>query len=204
MKGCESGSDEYYLLKHFNWMLYKHDDAKNKKDENYFEVNSKGKYNYKFKRELNYYQLREMMLNSFPELKEAWDLKEDVYSYYLDYSGEEKDSQLDELILSFKNASTSEMRHFATTMKNWRMEILNSLPVYKYTYKVKKDTGQLEYHPVRVTNSIIENRNSIIKCIKKNANGYRNWERFRNRLMYILDKDAHYSLNPIIKEVKKQ
>lgn len=68
---------------------------------------------------------------------------------------------------------------------------------------MKKDTGQVECHPVRVTNAIIENRNAIIKCIKKNANGYTNWERFRNRLMYVLDKDATYTLNPIITEKKE-
>lgn len=203
MKGCDSKSDKYYLLKKFNWILFKHDDATNKKGEELFAVDSNPKYNTKLKRYLNFYQIRELMISDCPELKEAWDLKEDVYSFYLDYSGGEKEKELDELIIKFRNASSNEMRHFAKTMENWRVEILNSLNVYSYTYKVKKDTGQVECHPVRVTNAIIENRNAIIKCIKKNANGYTNWERFRNRLMYVLDKDATYTLNPIIAEKKE-
>ena len=48
-----------------------------------------------------------------------------------------------------------------------------------------------------MNNGIIENRNKVIKCIKHNANGYSNWKRFRNRLMYVLDKDATYRLTPI-------
>ncbi len=41
-----------------------------------------------------------------------------------------------------------------------------------------------------------ENRNKIIKCIKNNANGYTNWLRFRNRVMYVLDPNATFSLEP--------
>lgn len=197
MKGRESGSAEYYLLKKFNWMLFKHDDATNKKGEATFAMDGKPIRNAKLKQYLNYYQLRNLIFTDSPQLKEAWDLKEDIYSFYLDYSGGEKEKELDELIHRFREASSEEMRHFSKTLQNWRIEILNSLQVYAYTYKVKKDTGQVECHPVRVTNAIIENRNAIIKCIKKNANGYSNWERFRNRLMYVLDKDSTYSLNPI-------
>ena len=34
----------------------------------------------------------------------------------------------------------------------------------------------------------MENRNAIIKLVTKAANGYRNWERFRNICMLILEK----------------
>ncbi len=39
----------------------------------------------------------------------------------------------------------------------------------------------------------IDDRNKIIKCIKNNANGYTNWSRFRNRVMYVLDPNATFS-----------
>jgi hypothetical protein len=45
--------------------------------------------------------------------------------------------------------------------------------------------------------SLAESRNSVIKCIKHNANGFSCWDRFRNRILYVLDKDANFSLNPI-------
>ena len=43
----------------------------------------------------------------------------------------------------------------------------------------------------------MENRNSIIKTIKKNSNGYANWERFRNRCLYVLRTSALPLLNPL-------
>ena len=55
----------------------------------------------------------------------------------------------------------------------------------------------------KMNNAIIENRNSIIKCIKKNANGYTNWTRFRNRVLYVLDKNSSYSMYPMKKEKKQ-
>ena len=69
------------------------------------------------------------------------------------------------------------MRHFASTAK-WRTEIINSLTTYGYIYKVDSKTGKPNAYHKRMTNAIIENRNSICKCIKKNANGYHNWDRF--------------------------
>ena len=54
----------------------------------------------------------------------------------------------------------------------------------------------------KMTNAIIENKNAIIKCVKKNANGYTNWERFRNQIMYVLDSKDTYSLYSMQKENK--
>lgn len=48
----------------------------------------------------------------------------------------------------------------------------------------------------KVNNAIIENRNKIIKCIKNNTNGYTNWSRLCNRVMYVLDPNATFSLEP--------
>ena len=99
--------------------------------------------------------------------------------------------------MRFRKSQVPEMHHFASTMSKWRIEISNSLTTFGYIYKVDPKTGRPNAYQKRMTNAIIENRNSICKCIKKNVNGYRNWDRFRNRLMYVLDKDASYSLNPI-------
>ena len=63
-------------------------------------------------------------------------------------------------------------------------------------YKVEADKGQVVVCNKKVNNAIIENRNKIIKCIKNNANGYTNWPRFRNRVMYVLDPNATFSLEP--------
>lgn len=197
MKGTHKGSDEYYLLKKFNWMLYRHSDSNAKDGKPLFEPNREKRYNSHFKYQVNYYELREKLLKISPELLESWNLKEAVYDYYETATPDDREQKLNDLIMRFRKSQVPEMHHFASTMPKWRIEISNSLTTFGYIYKVDPKTGRPNAYQKRMTNAIIENRNSICKCIKKNANGYRNWDRFRNRLMYVLDKDASYSLNPI-------
>jgi len=66
----------------------------------------------------------------------------------------------------------------ANTLNNWKAEIVNSFIKFK---------GQ------RVSNGPIEGRNSLIKKILKIANGYSNFKRFRNRIMYCLNRYASHS-----------
>ena len=40
----------------------------------------------------------------------------------------------------------------------------------------------------------MENRNAIIKLVTKANNGYRNWERFRNRCMLVLEKGIDFEI----------
>jgi len=47
----------------------------------------------------------------------------------------------------------------------------------------------------RVSNGILESKNARIKIILKNANGYRNFDRLRTRIMYSLNKNSAPSLN---------
>lgn len=203
MKGTTKGSDEYYLLKKFNWILYRHSDSSTKDGKKLFDPNGQRRYNNHFKFPINYYDLREKLLKISPELMESWNLKEKVYDYYETATPNDREQKLNELIMEFRKSQVPEMRHFASTLTKWRTEIINSLTTYGYIYKVDSKTGKPNAYHKRMTNAIIENRNSICKCIKKNANGYHNWDRFRNRLMYVLDKDATYSLNPIHSNVTK-
>ena len=47
---------------------------------------------------------------------------------------------------------------------------------------------------VYMNNAIIENRNKTIKQLKNNGNGYTNWDRFRNRNLYVLNDDVNYRI----------
>ena len=67
------------------------------------------------------------------------------------------------------------MIRFSRTLRNWKQEIINSFILVDYEYKVDKETGRVAVQPKKMNNAIIENKNSIIKTIKKNANGYTNW-----------------------------
>ncbi|MCC2832441.1 MAG: transposase [Clostridium sp.] len=42
----------------------------------------------------------------------------------------------------------------------------------------------------RLSNGIMESRNSIVKLIKRTGTGYVNFARFRNSCMYHMNKDA--------------
>ena len=96
------------------------------------------------------------------------------------------------------------MQGFAKTLNRWREEIINSFTVVDIIYEVDPENGVLSVREKKMNNALIENRNKILKVLKNNANGYRNWTRFRNRAMYVLDKDATYLLNPIEVEKKKK
>lgn len=54
-----------------------------------------------------------------------------------------------------------------------------------------------------IFNGKIESVNSHIKIILKNDNGYRNFSRMRNRIMYSLNKDALPATHEIHEEIKK-
>ena len=96
------------------------------------------------------------------------------------------------------------MKEFAQTLRNWKEEIINSFIVVKHSHKADKDTGQVVVSDIKLNNGLMENRNSILKTIKKNSNGYTNWNRFRNRCLYVLRPDALPSLNPLIPVKKVQ
>ncbi len=87
-----------------------------------------------------------------------------------------------------------ELQSFADTLRNWFREIINSFHIVKQEYVVDPKTGNVRLKEHRLTSSMIENRNKIIKMIKHNANGYTNWERFRNRVLFVLSRgpeDGH-------------
>ncbi len=66
----------------------------------------------------------------------------------------------------------------ANALNNWKVEIVNSF---------------IKFRGQRVSNGPIEGRNSLIKKILKIANGYSNFKRFRNRVMYCLNRYASHS-----------
>jgi len=51
---------------------------------------------------------------------------------------------------------------------------------------------------IKLNNGLMDNRNAIIKTIKKPANGYANLDRFRNRCLYVLRRNSYPLLNPVI------
>ena len=46
-----------------------------------------------------------------------------------------------------------------------------------------------------MTNTLIGNRNKAIKLLKHNSNGYTNWDRFRNRVLFVLNDDVSINIS---------
>lgn len=115
------------------------------------------------------------LLSIDEELRAAYLLKE-AYRYF-SKTADFKDcqEQLDSLIKQFKHSKSEEMKQVGKMLNNWRSEIINSF------IKVERR---------RLSNGPIENMNSQIKTIIKSSNGYRDFSRLRNRIMYSLNKDT--------------
>ena len=73
---------------------------------------------------------------------------------------------MNEWIVDAKDCEINPMVKCANTIDNWKPEILNSFTT-------------------TCTNGFIEGCNNKIKVLKRNAYGYRNQERFRNRILHI-------------------
>jgi transposase len=102
------------------------------------------RYNKRLKQNVNYRDIRDLLFTTFPDLKQAYELKE----YY-------------------------------TLLLNWSEEIINSFAVI---------TGK------RINNSYIESKNKLLEKILYNANGFTNFKRTRNRILYCLNKNDSYTL----------
>ncbi|MBS5115580.1 MAG: transposase [Erysipelotrichaceae bacterium] len=171
MKKYEKNSIEYYLLKHFHFLLMM-DSSKIKEN--------KARYNHKLKRYINYPQLLELILDINPILKEAYNLKELYLIFNSISSIEDARINLSEVIREYSSSNIESYRKLSITLIEWFEEIINSFILYK---------GK------RISNGKIEGTNSRIKTILKNANGFKNFSRMRNRIMYCINKKSLPSLN---------
>lgn len=175
-------SKYYYVLKKFNWMFLSKD--------NKIDPNAEKKYNHVLERYMNYYDIYDYMIHLDSDLDIALSLKDDVLEFYKKCTYDEALDKLNIIIKDMNNSTVSQMIDFSKTLTRWKREIVNSFIIVS---KGNKNT--------RINNGIIENRNKAIKNIKHNSNGYQNWERFKNRVLYCLNDDTTYHMNPIQRRV---
>lgn len=86
-----------------------------------------------------------------------------------------------------KNSGIPEIIKFRKTLNHWFEEI-----VVSFTY----------INGRRLSNGIMESRNGIAKKIKNNANGYYNFARYRNRCLYVMNKDSRPNLSKVKNTVR--
>lgn len=122
--------------------------------------------------ELNDEQKRQVlvMLDISADLSTAYFLKEQLYKYVVDAST--KEAALKELNIWINDATESgipEFKNAITAYTNWKESIINSC-----------------CQPI--TNGFTEGCNNKIKVLKRNAYGYRDFERFRKRILFMFSK----------------
>lgn len=115
------------------------------------------------------YELREEILSINPELKQAYILKELFFDTvkHLEYLDAEE--ELKEWISICDKCGLKEFEEASKTIKNWLPYIVNS------------------FIDERFSNGFTEGLNNKIKVIKRIGFGYRNFDFFRLRIMYILN-----------------
>lgn len=142
-------------------------------------LDNKAKYNKRFKRYLNLRQILELMLDNFPDLKVAYYLKEEYIIFNETSSITEAKERLPQIIEAFGKSNIKEYVEFYNLLINWHDEIINSFTIY---------------NGVRINNSYIESRNKKIETLMYNANGFVNFKRTRNRILYCINKNDTFTL----------
>lgn len=120
------------------------------------------------------YGMLNKLLSIDVELKQAYELKEHYREFNLCSTFEESHERLNNMIDLFKTSKIEEFYPFISMLEDWFAEICNSFRIIENK---------------RLSNGPIESLNSRVKILLKNACGYSNFDRFRNRLMYTLNKD---------------
>lgn len=187
-------SDEYYLLKYRKELLFR--------DVPYGEWNDV-KHNHHFRYRMSEKRMQEMILDIDPDLNKVWHLKE-RYMYFdsAEMTMEERRERLDFLIDDFISSEIPEMTGFGLTLHNWRSGILNSF--HTITKKITSSDGSRKTITARVTNGPVEGRNKYIKILLNLANGYTNFDRFRNRAMFVLNKRESWSETRLENDIPKR
>ncbi len=110
--------------------------------------------------------IRNRILASSYELERAYVLKEEFYKLFKVKTKEEAKNQLQNWLIMAANFNIHEFKHCITTFTKWADEIAN---IVKY----------------KITNAYTEGFNNKIKVLKRISFGVRNFERFRNRILYL-------------------
>ena len=142
-------------------------------------LDNEPRYNKRLGEYINHRGIRDLLLAEFPELKIAYELRE----YYLDLNSNcsiaDAPHRIDKAISLFADSGIPELDEFHNLLINWREEIINSFTTIN---------GK------RINNSHIESKNRILEKLIYNANGFTNFKRTRNRILYCLNKDSGFRM----------
>ncbi len=167
----------YYLLKKYSYLFLMEFD----------DINDKRFYIKKLKGWYDKYSLRTYLLSIDNSLNHSYSLASRYREFNRTARFETCKEELELLINDFYNSKLSQFIDVGKTLSNWKEYIINSFIIVN---------GR------RLSNGAIEGYNATIEKINRNGNGYNNFYRFRNRVIYVINKDVAIRNIPIKQKVK--
>ena len=110
---------------------------------------------------------RASLAEAFPEIRQAWQLKEDLRTWYATASATTAAAQLDAWIARVKQEGPASLRKALSAFRDWRQEIL----------------AFFDFLPVRLTNGFVEGKNARTKALMRQGYGYRSRRHLRLRIL---------------------
>ncbi len=164
----DKNSDEYYLLKHANWIILKNDDHIN-------EIDAPKSIDRHFHCFMSTESYRTKFYKIDPLLKTIHDLKEDYISFNnkKHNSPEEIEEELDQLINKYRESGVKLFMDFSVLLNEKKQEIIHSFVIMPSLEKL-----------VRLSNGAMESFNRKPKDLKRHARGVENFEFFRQRILF--------------------
>lgn len=163
IRNSSTDTELIYLLSKFRNILF----HKN------INLDNEPKFNKRLNRYVNLRQILNLIFDKAPELKIAYDLMHNYIYFNETTDFPQAEQWLEGLINDFIETQIPEYIQIYKMLQNWKQEILNSFI---------KNNGR------RISNGPIEAKNRLIGILLFNANGYTNFKRSRNRIMYCLNK----------------
>ncbi len=164
-------SKEYYLLKNFQWIILKNNDE--------IIYNGKPFFNRKLNRYVTIGDIERMLFEIDPHLEDIRDLKEKYIRFNKQYGNRHKDARnkLNYIISEYECCPYKMYHTIALSLRTHFDSIVNSFIM------VERHCKGDDYIK-RLSNGPIEALNRIVKDMKRNGRGYRNFDHLRNRFLF--------------------
>ncbi len=166
-KSLLANDEYYYMLRKFHYFFVK---DYGKIYDGLIEIR-------KFRTKWTKDFIRKYLLSIDEDLTYAYYLKEEYREFSLTANYETCDDEFESLIDKFTNSHLEEFREFGKLLIHWKENIKNSF---------------IRINNKRLSNGPIEGINSKVKTMMKEANGFINFSRFRNRVIYSINKDVPF------------
>ena len=169
----EANHPYYFVLKKYRtWLTTEKD---NLTDKSFYIKKLNGWYNRD--------SLIKYMTNIDSKLEKGYELVSDYREFNKTCSYKDCEKEFDELVERFYEIGISSFTDVANMLTTWKEYILNSfIPVLDCV----DENGEIR----RLSNGPIEGTNLILEKINLNGNGYQNFWRFRNRVIFSVNKDV--------------